>query len=480
VRQDLNKLGIGLDFGTSNSAAAWFDGTGVHSITLEPGADITPTAVHLNRELTAKTGREAISQYIEENRDRIVELTPEVVAHASLLTGEGAGDDPFAQPEVSTSAVYGAAVIDRGLPGRLFRGVKRLIGQAEIKRLMVFDHPFRLVALMTPMLRAMRVAIESAVPEAINQIFIGRPVHFEGTVDADRIALERLREAANYAGLSPDAFYPEPLAATLSYLHARNRTLSSAKEAGVAFTFDFGGGTLDLSLVRYQGVEMTVLGTSGLPLGGDHIDQLMFKRFVSPELGEGERWVRRVDGEVIDTEFPFKEFESLLLNWPVTYTLNQNKYRSKLRDGIAGGGAGAVKFSRLEELIAHNHGYRVFQAIRRAKADLSSSKSAVIDVPEIDLWVQVDRASFDVLLEDLRLQIVGLIDKTLSDAKLMPEDVDLVVRTGGSSLISMVQTLLDGLFPGKVVEHDPFRSVAEGLAIASFYGLHSGSSPSED
>ena len=165
MRQDLNKLGIGLDFGTSNSAAAWFDGTGVHSITLEPGADITPTAVHLNRELTAKTGREAISQYIEENRDRIVELTPEVVAHASLLTGEGAGDDPFAQPEVSTSAVYGAAVIERGLPGRLFRGVKRLIGQAEIKRLMVFDHPFRLVALMTPMLRAMRVAIESAVPE---------------------------------------------------------------------------------------------------------------------------------------------------------------------------------------------------------------------------------------------------------------------------------------------------------------------------
>ena len=124
-------------------------------------------------------------------------------------------------------------------------------------------------------------------------------------------------------------------------------------------------------------------------------------------------------------------------------------------------------------MISHNHGYRVFQAIRRAKADLSSAGSAVIDVPEIDLWVQIDRASFDALLEELRLQIVALIHKTLSDAKLRPDEIDLVVRTGGSSLMSMIQALLDGLFPGKVVEHDPFSSVAEGLAIASFYGLQS-------
>ncbi|MGB1738854.1 MAG: Hsp70 family protein [Pseudomonadales bacterium] len=480
MTEQCNSIGVGLDFGTSNSAAAWFDGRTVHKIHLETGLDVTPTAVHLNRELVARTGSEAIVQYIEENRDRIVELTPEVVAHASLLTGEATADDPFSQPEISTSAVYGAAVIDRGLPGRLFRGVKRLIGQVEIKRLMVFDHPFRLVALMTPMLKAMRVAIDASIPALTHQIVIGRPVHFEGAVDADRVALKRLREAAEYARLAPDTFYPEPLAATLSYLHARNRTSLSAGAAGMAFTFDFGGGTLDLSRVRYQGVEMTVLGTSGLALGGDHIDQLMFKRFVSPELGQGERWVRRVDGEVVDTEFPFKEFEPLLLNWPVTYTLNQNKYRSKLRDGIAGGGAAAVKFARLEELIAHNHGYRVFQAIRRAKADLSTVELAVIDVPEIDLMVEVHRASFDGLLEDLRLQITELIETTLSAANVVPEEVDLVVRTGGSSLIAMVQTLLDDLFPGKVVEHDPFSSVAEGLAIASFYGLRSSSETGED
>jgi len=47
----------------------------------------------------------------------------------------------------------------------------------------------------------------------------------------------------------------------------------------------------------------------------------------------------------------------------------------------------------------------------------------------------------------------------------------LVVRTGGSSLIPSVREILDSLFPGKVVEHDPFTSVAAGLAIAEFNGL---------
>ena len=160
-------FGVGLDFGTSNSAAAWFDGQDVHMIALEDAAVVMPTAVHLDRALLARTGTAAIQQYILENQDRIVELTPEVIAHASLVTGEAEAGDPFSQPEITTSAVYGAAVIDRGLPGRLFRGVKRLIGNAEMKRLMVFDHPFRLVALLTPMLYKRLLAEKQPLPQLI-------------------------------------------------------------------------------------------------------------------------------------------------------------------------------------------------------------------------------------------------------------------------------------------------------------------------
>jgi hypothetical chaperone protein len=45
----------------------------------------------------------------------------------------------------------------------------------------------------------------------------------------------------------------------------------------------------------------------------------------------------------------------------------------------------------------------------------------------------------------------------------------LVLRTGGSSLIPAVKDILDNQFAAKVVEHDPFTSVARGLAIADYH-----------
>ena len=65
-------IGVGVDFGTSNSAAAWYDGQRVHLVDLEATSAIMPTATHLDRELVTLTGEAAVAQYIDENRDRIV------------------------------------------------------------------------------------------------------------------------------------------------------------------------------------------------------------------------------------------------------------------------------------------------------------------------------------------------------------------------------------------------------------------------
>jgi hypothetical chaperone protein len=53
---------------------------------------------------------------------------------------------------------------------------------------------------------------------------------------------------------------------------------------------------------------------------------------------------------------------------------------------------------------------------------------------------------------------------------LQRTDITLVIRTGGSSLIVAVKRLLEDMFPNKVAAHDPFTSVAGGLAIANYYG----------
>ncbi len=460
-------IGVGLDFGTSNSAAAWYDGTSVHLVPLEESTPIMPTATHLDRELVTLTGEEAVTQYIEENRDRIVELTPEVIAKTTLVTSDSSIDDPHSEAETSTSNVYGQPWVDRGMPGRLFRGVKRLLGNPAIKRLLVFDHPFRLVALITPILLRIRQTIERDLDEPLADIHFGHPVLFEAHDNhRNDLAFERLSEACGHAGIEQLTFYPEPVAATLSYRHDE-----ASPESGCVLTVDFGGGTLDLSVVEYSGSHFHVLATTGMSLGGDHIDQLIFKELLFPYFGKGVTWSRVVDGRLIENEFPFEEFEDKLLNWAVTYILNQNQYRSKIADKIKQGGDGVEKFERLLDLITHNYSYLVFQAIKDAKAELSTVEETVIDIPELDLAIPFTRAKLEEVMKDMLLRIDEIVLEVMNLADRKQEAIDMVIRTGGSSQIAAVKRLLETRFPGKVTEHDPFTSVAAGLAIASYHGF---------
>lgn len=462
-------IGVGIDFGTSNSAAAWYDGEVVRLIALEESDAIMPTATHLDRELKTKTGEAAVQQYIEENRDRLVELTPEIIGKSQMVTSERNIEDPTSEAEVVGAAVYGQPHVDRGMPGRLFRGVKRLLGNPSIKRLLVFDHPFRLVALITPVLLHIRKAIDAAIPEPLGDVHFGHPVRFEGHGDArNELGLSRLREACNYAGFKRLSFYPEPVAATFSYLLQAEKENAGGK--GKALTVDFGGGTLDLSVVEFEGLKFEVLSTAGAPIGGDHIDQLIFRELLFPLLGKGEIWRRTKDGVLIENEFPFDEFEDKLLNWAVTYTLNQNQYRSKVNDCIRQGGPAAEKFERLDDLITHNYSYLVFQQIKLAKAQLSEVHETVLDIPELDVSITFSRDQFERLMSNVMAEIEQLVERVVADANLTRDDISVVIRTGGSSQIASVRRLLDRQFPGRVTEHDPFTSVAAGLAIASYHG----------
>lgn len=461
----MNMIGVGVDFGTSNSAVAWFDGQRLQLVSIEENGDIMPTAMHLDRDLVTTTGEEAVETYIEENRDRIVELTAEVIAKTTLAVSSSNSEDPHSEAETVEYLVYGQANNDRGLPGRLFRGIKRLLGNSGIRRLLVFDHPFRLVALITPVFLRMRQAVESTIQSTVDCIHVGHPVKFEGRDQfRNKLALSRLSEACDHAGFKKVVFYPEPVAATLSFLHDEKHAAE-----GTVLTVDFGGGTLDLSVVHYSGTEFEVLATDGLSLGGDHIDQLIFSELLFPLLGKGAMWSRVVDGQLITNEFPFEEFENYLLNWAVTYTLNQNRYRSKVVDCIKNGGDMAVKFQRLDDLITHNYCYIVFQAIKTAKAELSDVEETVLDIPELDLAIPFRREQLATMMDHMLAQIRNAIEKLLRRAGLTHSEVDVVIRTGGSSQIAAVKKILEGFFPGKVTEHDPFTSVAAGLAIASYH-----------
>jgi hypothetical chaperone protein len=463
--------GVGLDFGTSNSTAAWYDGRRLVSIPLEgDGGAVLPSALHLDRDYRASVGQAAIRQYVDENRGRRVELVPEIIGEAADgIGGSETGDDISSRLDTTRRTVFGPPV-DRGLPGRLFHGLKRLLGDPAIDRLAVFGHQYRVVALVVPILVRLRERIETATGRQLERIHVGRPVNFEGrSATANAVAIARLAEATRHAGLPQVTFYPEPVAATLSYLHQHE-----PRARGHALTVDFGGGTLDVCVLRYEPGGFEVLGTDGTGLGGDRIDQRIFEQLLFPALGKGERWSREVDGRTVETLFPFEEFEAGLLNWPITHTLNSNRLRTMVLDRITAGDAGARKLERLRDLISFNYGYTCFQAIRQAKAELSQRESTVIDIPELDLQLPFTREAFTQLLQDPLQEIDALVKRLMDRAGVSAGDIDIVLRTGGSSQIVAVRQLLEARFAGRVVEHDPFSGVAAGLAIASHHDYRCG------
>lgn len=458
-------IGVGVDFGTSNSTVAWFDGERLHCVRVERDSPILPSAVHISREFAGTTGSEAIDTYVRENAARRVHWVPEILGQAGGTIEDRTDDSHMAVLQTERDLVFGPPE-DPGLPGRLFLGLKRLLGNPSLERLTVFRRPYRLVALLTPILFRLRERLERDLGTPVGPAHVGRPVDFEG-VDPRRnaLALRRLEQSCTLAGLRRVEFYPEPLAATLSYLWQQASTAGET-----VLTVDFGGGTLDLSVVRRAGDDFTVLATGGTDLGGDRIDRMIFRRILFPLLGDGESWSRRVEGRTVESRFPFGEYEEGILNWAITHTLNQNRYMTRLTEAAAGSGPSAVKFSRLKDLINYNYSYQVFSAIKKAKAELSVAESAVIDIPELNVAVPLTRAGFDLMLADVLAQLEALVGSVLAQAGLEPADIDVVVRTGGSSLIVAVRRTLERLFPGKVTEHDPFTGVAAGLAIASYRG----------
>jgi hypothetical chaperone protein len=458
-------IGVGVDFGTSNSTVAWFDGRQLRFVAIETNSPILPTAVHLSREYEGTTGAAAIERYVQENTARLVHLVPEILGEAARSIGDSSPEQEMTELTTSRNTVFGP-LIDHGLPGRLFLGLKRLLGNPAINRIFVFNRPYRLVALLTPVLLQLHEAVEKELRAPVSRAHIGRPVNFEGSdVSRNSLAINRLTEACAHAGFRSIEFYPEPVAATLSFLWQRGVT-----GTGTVLTVDFGGGTLDLSVIRYSGAKFQVLSTAGADLGGDRIDQLIFRRLLFPLLGEGEAWTRQIDGRTVETLFPFDEYEEGILNWAITHTLNQNRYKTRLTERISVGDAASAKFQRLKDLINYNYSYSVFSAIKRAKAELSTRESSSIEIPELNLTVTFTRAQLNEILTPMMNQLTELIYQVVGRANLPMSRIDQVVRTGGSSQIVAVRQLLEDIFPDKVTEHDPFTSVAGGLAIADYHG----------
>ena len=82
--------------------------------------------------------------------------------------------------------------------------------------------------------------------------------------------------------------------------------------------------------------------------------------------------------ELHTVPFDFHPFADRLLNWALAYELNRPELREQIVQDMRMDGQTGRRLERLYALITRNHAYRVFQAIERAKVELSSRERAVI------------------------------------------------------------------------------------------------------
>jgi|HigsolmetaAR202D_1030399.scaffolds.fasta_scaffold00020_46 Molecular chaperone len=439
---------VGLDFGTTNSSAAIYDGDSLTILPLDPinaNPNIMRSTLFMTREGVPFIGREAINRFIEGNVGREIEYEWRYLGETELVTETG----------VIMQSMY--TQVDANTPGRLFQSLKSGLRDSAFTKTNVFGTYYTLEALIATVLELIKKRIEEITQKEITSMVLGRPVHYAFDPDADALAFRRMQDACKLAGLPDVTFLPEPTAAALAYA----RTAEGKQNILV---FDFGGGTLDVTVMRLSGTgEREVLSTSGVPIGGDVLDQrIVMGRMLNHFGAEATLGPRRLP-------FPTHILDHLS-EWQTITDLTQPRYLQIIDEAIITGNK-PKELRALRSLVRKNYGLTMFEAVERAKVELSSNEQATISLhlEDIDIDEVVPRWDFERLIGPDVRAVEACIDEALAAAGLKPQDINVVLRTGGSSRIPRFVNMLSAKFgPQALREMDVFSGVASGLAVAAW------------
>lgn len=408
---------IGIDFGTTNSVLA----------RLEDDGSVTTTRYAVgSREVDVF--RTVLCFWNEENKGR------SKLCHAA---------GPYAVE----------AYLNDPTDSRLIMSMKTYLAQHSFSRTNIFGKIFTLEDMIASFLDGL---FQGARPHA--HIVAGRPVRFAGELADDAFGESRLRAAFAQAGYPRIDVALEPEAA--GYRFARTLT-----EPATVLVGDFGGGTSDFSVIRFdpknsRGVKP--LGYSGVGIAGDTFDYRIIDHVVSPLLGKGDTY------SVMGTDLPVPpEYFSGFARW---HRLSLMKAPRTLRaiEEVAAASRNPDKLRMLVRLIEDELGYQLYQTVSAVKAELSRSESAVLRFAHGDLAIErrIERAEFEHWIADDLQRLSTSVDQALAHAGLAAGDIDRVFLTGGTSFVPAVRALFDNRFGAERVSGGgEFVSVAEGLAL---------------
>ena len=437
---------VGMDFGTTNSGVAFFDGSRVHMIALDATARsaVMRSVIYLTREHECHVGQQAISLYNGQNINRQQRLVRRVIGHVEMEHSDGL----LVETDVHI-------LVDELEPGRLIRSLKSALATGY-KGTVLYGREYTLEDLIALYLRTARTRASEALGAEVTEVVLGRPVHFVGAeTDADDSRAEaRLRQAAELAGFRRVAFEFEPVAAALHYA----RSLTDPQHILV---YDFGGGTLDVTAMRVgPGGRAEVLAIGGVGIAGDRFDQRLAEHTLLTHFGADVTWGEK------RLPVPRSLIEQITA-WEGLPALATPETRAFLHRMQARCTAPARLYA-LESLIFNSYGFALFEAVEATKRRLSDVPFAAIAFTgtDIDIWQPVTRTQFASATSAEWRRIREAVIDVIARSGLEPLQIDAVVRTGGSSSIPASQSLLAELFGAeKVVEEDLFLGVTAGLSI---------------
>ncbi len=439
---------LGIDFGTTNSGVGLFDGERVRILPLDrrgKDAGVVRTLLYLTRDGQVHVGQAAVDTYYEQNIGRARRMAKKVVGEILVVAAE-------VSPHMRDVHV----MVDELTPGRLFQSLKSGLKEASFTGTDVFGRAYTLEELIALYLRALRERAAALVGQEVRAIVLGRPVNFGADDTFNELAEGRLRAAAELAGFDEVIFELEPVAAALAY----ERSLDRPQQVLV---FDFGGGTLDLTVMRVGGGERQVLATGGINVAGDVFDQEIIRYRLLDHFGQGTTLGER------GLPFPAHLTESLT-HWQEIPALSAPE-TLRLLDEAQRTGNHPSRVRALESLVVNNYGFALFDAVERAKRELSESYSAVVRLQgeDVDLWQLLTRLQFEAIIAGYRRQIAARVQDTVRRSGLSLDEIDAVVRTGGSSQIPCFIALLAEQFGAhKLRLENTFSGVTAGLAIRAW------------
>lgn len=346
--------------------------------------------------------------------------------------------------------------------GRLIRSIKKHLPQRSFIGTYIEDRPMNLEDLIGYFLHEMRKRANRHFNQDVDRVVLGRPARFSADDGEDRFAQDRLEIAAKKAGFKWVEFMPEPIAAACEF----RQTLTNEK---IVFVGDFGGGTSDFTVMRMRKGKYDpsdVLSIGGIAKAGDVLDGSVMRNRLSPYFGSEVAFQVPFSSNILKMPIHLMEklcspadVSILMKRDVIEFLKNVEKWAKTEQD--------KEKIKHLFTLIEDGLGFSVFESIEKAKRELSNAVSTKLtfDYPGIKISENVKRGEFDGYIHPHVVAIVESMDKTIKNAGLTPNDIDLVCMTGGTAYVPAIREELIKRFGlDKIQERKHFHSVVEGLA----------------